>query len=224
MSDYGLVIKNSAGKVVIDSVYKNYTYYESGTSSLVPGINEISITNTTSHLVLVLKPNTDAYMIPYGFLDTTTPGTFESIMIAADATCECEWILYRDGQTTTTNDNGLIIYDSTANVIFNSNETGYVNILNHYYWSLTANDETATNDITVNDSNNYFNIQGTINLTKTVSLVARYYQVGFKKIDSTTVRMGHVITKSHSVSVAHPTAQGSLYPMTIIEYKAPPSI
>jgi len=227
MSDYGLQIRNASGNIQIDSTYKNYTYYEHDESSLNSGVNEISITDTDSSLILVIKPPTTAYVSPYGFLDTTTTGTYESIMLATDSTCSCEWLLYRDGESTTSGDYGLIVADSTSNIIFNSNETGYTTIEKVHGWSFSNSSPESYADITVVDAtNNYFQFLGnSYRADKLTDGTLNYYQLGLKKIDSTTIRIGFILIKTDSTTPSGTGATaGSASPNILIEFRSPPSI
>jgi hypothetical protein len=217
MADYGLIVRNNKRVIVIDSTYKNYSYYQGDTTTLAQYTNTISINSTQDKLITVFKPVTTSYINSYGIgYDGTS---FNSVYIASDSSCNCDWIVYKDGPSTTTGDYGLIVYDSTGDICFNSNETGYLRPLYRYsYSSITYG---YYEDIVVEDAdNNYFLLIGGNGIISANGSTYTIYILGLKKIDSTTLRISYLPIKT-GPSTESAFAANISGPNYVFEFKPP---
>ena len=224
MSDYGLIVRNSHKSIIIDSTYKNFTYYQSGTSTLSIGTNTIPISGTSDMMILVIQPSLDAYIAAYGFLDTTTPGIFESIVLIADAPCDCNWLLYKEGESHPTSDYGLKIKNLDDIIVFNSTEIGYANIIKRHLQGTyyTPGIGFYDPDINILNSNSYFQITGVQYKTICGSGIYTDYISALKKITSTSIRMGYIPLATGSSNST--TSNAIVRNRYILEFRPPPSL
>lgn len=223
MTDYGLRIRNDTNNIIIDSKYKNFSYYDSNISNLNNGLNEISITPTPNNLILAIKPPTNTYVLPFGFKDTTETGTFESIVLYSGDTCSCPWLLYNDNESIISGNYGFKVKNSDNKIVFNSNEKGYTNLVGFYQYNSIV-DLNIYIDVTVNNADdNYFQFLGGAYYSQGTGTTTDNYLWGLKKINSTTIRIGFIKIDSYSSS-NNSVQSGAYGPAFIFEFKKPPSI
>jgi len=220
--EYGTIIRNYVGKVNIDSSYNNHSYYDNDTTTLTSGMNIISINPISKSLVLLTQPNTTSFIRSFGFTDTVTSGTFNNIKLLSSAPCDCKWMLYKEGSTIT-GDYGLKIRDENNNAVFNSNEIGYTNIVDYYSYRVTSGNINNYTDITVDNTDNYFQFMGGNYELVIQSGSYILYTLGIKKIDATKIRVGYIPFMSGSTTNTT-NFSFSLLPRMIIEIKPPPSL
>jgi len=222
MSDYGIIVRNSKRAIIIDSKFKNFSYYQSGTSSLNSGYNIISINNTTDDLILVIQPSEDAFIANYGFVRSDITNEYESIRLLTDGACTCNWILYKSGESIATGDYGLLIRNEDNDICFNSNELGYFNIVRKHSPRIYQ-DDYSKNYFIVNDINNYFQLLGTKYRTTISGGIYTNYISGIKKIDSNTIDVTYTIPVETGSSSGTSTYSTSINTY-LLEIKPPPSI
>lgn len=229
MTDYGLQVYNNEDILVIDSKYKNHIYHSHGTSFLQQYMNVIDIPDLTSTGVIFVKP-TSFLTKAFGF--EKNGNVYDKILIASDSTGYIDWIVYEDIQTEPSGNYGFNVYDSSATIVFSSLETGYLNIVQDYYYSQQQK--------TVHDAyNNYFAMIGCSlgysvlvvwsGGTKTVTYTRQI--TGLKYVDSNTLDFSKFI---FNIEVEQSSEAGggsfmnsgssSSVPQKLIELKKPPSI
>lgn len=223
MTDYGITIRNKKKVVIIDSQYKNYTFYEGGTANLSLYSTLIPIEPTEASLITIIQPPTDHYVNAYGINDSTNGHS--DIIIASSGTTTCKYAVYKDGQSTTEDTFGMIIYDSSGSVVFNSNELGYLKPIARYSYTPPWLN-TSTTNVTVQDTdNNYFVLMGGSTAYYRDGATLYRYLLGMKKINSTTLRLDHV--KIHTENVGGSGSawnQYGYFPQYVYEFEPPPGI
>jgi len=136
MSDYGLRIKNTSGKIQIDSTYRNYVLEKSGSLDLGGGsLTSISITNNPNPPVVLIRP-TDATNKACGVFDITysSPnytavrffggGVFDvSTETSASGTCTFDYKIFTLSESKSTEDYGLRIYNTSEKLVYDSGYT-----------------------------------------------------------------------------------------------------
>jgi len=245
MSEYGLVIRNDTNQIVIDSKYRNYSYSAHGTAVNVTktidhGEYIHTITTTSGIIVAAFRPVSD-YSRLVGFQESGD--TYTGLRFVSDANQSIPYIYYTEGLKNAIPDYGLVIYNDSGTIVWSSGEDGYFNIVEVQDWSVSVSANvtgdcdvkgeafftpTEYKDYTVVDvDNNYFFITGFQHAYSNCApgnWSARY-QIGVKKIDSTTIRFGWFLYDSQTYTGSG-YQSGSLIssPQKLIEIKAPPSI
>jgi hypothetical protein len=221
MTDYGFQVQNNNSIVVVDSTYKNHVYHSHGTASVNQYLTEIDIDDITGSAMLFIKPPTD-YAYPQGFVKNGS--VYDKIVIASNSAQNVEWIVYEEISSVPSGGYGLNVYDSTSNIVFSSNVTGYLNIESEYAYT------TIGSNLTVSDTvNNYFTIMGN-NIgyvaNFTTGILTRDLR-GFKKVDSTTINTAlFTYYSGNDLTISSGSISGSANntPQWFIEIKAPPSL
>jgi len=150
MSDYGLQIINSSGEIQIDSVYKNYTLKQSGSTSLSKGGNAVNITDVSDPPIFVSKANS-VYHHCYGLAESSDDYT--DIYSLSEGSFTLYWKTYIPGYVQSLPTYGLIVRNSSNEIVFSSNDT-WLKLKGVYSRSVAYG---ATSDVTVIDvDNNYF--------------------------------------------------------------------
>ena len=221
MTDYGLELRNNANIVLIDSTYKNHSYLQSGTTFVDRYLTHVSVNPvSTSPLFFINAP----VMLAYNYGIQKNGSDYDEIVIAADSTGYVSWILYQEGHTQPLPDFGMIVYNLSSEVIFQSAESGYVNVSNERSYGSSGN-------VSVQDAvNNYFVITGGEN-RYTYSYSGGYrtetrFMSGFKYVDPTTVNINDFAYFSKTIftgeSGAGSGASGSASsPQQLIELSPP---
>jgi hypothetical protein len=218
MSEYGLEVRNNSNIVIIDSTYKNHTYYQHGSSSVVQYLNEIDIDDLSTSGLLFIKAPSGIYASPFGFKKNGS--VYDKIVIAASGSGTVDWIVFKEGSDALETGYGLVVYDSSSEVVFNSNELGYCNVVN---------DTDVGSTISVLDAvNNYYEYVGgswRYNYNGTTKYTTREI-VGIKYNDSTHIDSSLFIYANvygdHGIGNA--SGNGGRIPTKLIEIKPPPGI
>jgi hypothetical protein len=187
MSEYGLEIRNASNVIIIDSTYKNHVYHQHGSTSVSQYLNEIDIDDLDNPGILFIKAVTGTFLHPYGFVKNGS--VYDKIIIASSGSATAEWIVYKQCDTVSGN-YGLNVYDSSSNIVFSSNEDGYVKVQKRLYY---GGDTINGHDITVTDADNYYYaLTGGGGKYEYIGSVPRHtnrYMFGFRKKDSNTVHL-----------------------------------
>ena len=187
MTDYGIEIRNKSNIIIIDSTYKNHIYHSHGTASVSPYLNEIDIDDISTTGLLFIMPPSGIYARPYGFVKNGS--VYDKIIIAASASGTVDWIVYQECDTTASG-YGLNIYNASGEIVFSSNERGYVNVVNAVSY---GGDMRTGENISVVSTSNYFEVTGGYIGGSSSGGVERRYMVGIKKVDTNTIELKRFI-------------------------------
>lgn len=208
MAEYGMIVRNLYRSIQIDSQYVNFSVYDYGTANLVEGSNLIAITPSSDPMFIIVKPVTDAAVIPIGLYEDS--GQYTHIIIAANGVCSVPWILLKSGASQPEPDYGLVVSDATGNITFSSGELGYARILKVSSFGVTGN-------VGVLNTNNYFFITSNYAAHSGTAL----YVKGIKKYDSEFVTIESVKISDTGGGGGAGSSGATSY---IQEFKTPPSI
>ena len=197
MSDYGLLLKNSSGQTQIDSNYKNYNLNSSMTGTVNYNETDVNTTDTTKVPIVVYKPSSSNFCTHIGFVKSGSTFTHSKFLGGANS-LSIPLRIYVEGQVNSIPTYGLVIRNSSNEVVFHSNDTP-MNIVGIYSDSLGYGSGSGYKDQTVDDAtNNYFILVPTF--PQYINYVAAgfyddfyYYTRGLKKINSTTIRVGQYV-------------------------------
>ena len=199
MSDYGLQLINSGGEIQIDGLYKNFAFNQSGSGSITSGGTpwNINITDVSSAPIFVTKADASIY---HSVVTAIKSGSnYASIEGRASGSMTCYWKVYIPGPISSTPDYGLVVKNSSNEVVFNSDDE-WMKIVSVAADSLA--DGSSTNDHTVDDAtNNYFYLTDPSFSAESTYIGGVLYQNifysrGILKINSTTVRVARFIYHS----------------------------
>jgi hypothetical protein len=206
MVNYGFIAKNIAGDVIIDGLYRNFSYEQKGSTSLSQGNNNVSITNTLKEGLYGIQPQTGKYFATQGFVKSGSYYTDIRIFSTVAATT-VKWILFTEQANVALPDYGMVIYKDDGSTVAFSSAEKYMKIVGIYDGSASVanpgspESDVSYNDITVSDAdNNYFFLQTTNIWSQDVNAPSppsppptrqwsRTWMSGLKKINSTTLRL-----------------------------------
>ena len=238
MADYGTLIYNKGSSVVIDSLYKNYSYQAHGTSNLLATPTEViqGITPNTNNVAVAWRPTTSGYSVMNGL--RLTGGVVDGIRFYSEVNQTINYIYFTEGLKDPIPDYGLVVYgEDGTSIIFSSGETSYFKILKSQIWNANIavygscpSPSPPPNyvDITVNDAdNNYFFVMGRqygfVSCGSTG--VKHNFITGLKKINSTTIRIGFFEIWSQVYTGGGIfTGAASAHPQLFTEVEKPSSI
>ncbi len=114
---YGIEIRNADGNIIIDGTYKNFSLYESSSTILTGAKQSISFaTPTTLIPIIAIKPDT-SYVSLLGYEKSGNNWTGFTVI----GTGTIYWKVYIAFSTSAGGSYGLICYDSSGNIVFDSN-------------------------------------------------------------------------------------------------------
>lgn len=212
MSDYGLLVKNTTGDVQIDSLYRNLSYDESGTSATITNatgvggvyFTTVSITNSSLVPLILIKPDDDHFVAIKQYRKSGTNFiNFDMWTECTDAgtvTTDVDWKCYRENRTASGDNYGLLVYNPDGEVCFDSGKS-YFKVHSIHTIDLTSpavgdrqpgDSETVTHS---GISNPYYIITPTAyfnTLTEVTATTFRqiYWNIGVKRVSSTSVEVG----------------------------------
>jgi len=207
MADYGLEVRNNSDIVMIDSLFKNHSYLESGSVSAQQYINSVDITPVQLTPYAFIKAPTD-YAYIYAVEQNVDTGYYDKISITSNSAQTVNWILYQEGHTKAVPDYGLTVYnlDATNNIVFHSAEDGYVNVINN---RIIGNGNVSV----VDADNNYFAVLGGTEKYQYSYSNGYYteqrYATGIKYVDSTTINVNAFVYYLYSFPIAGGGITGS---------------
>ena len=201
MADYGLIVKNNSNEIQIDSLYKNYTLLQSSSTSISGGIVTIDTQDTTSVPIFASKADATYCHCLYGF--NKSGSSFISAIVYSEGSHTIYWKLFKGDYTATLPTYGLIIKNSSNQIVFSSEDT-WLKIVNVYSRSTSYTDGWI--DITVSDAdNNYFIITDFSWTLFTYGGPPIYSWArsarGFRKTGSTTIRVEQFVYAGGTIPV-----------------------
>ena len=197
MSDYGLLLKNSDEETQIDSTYKNYSLHSTMTGTVNYNETDVNTTDTKKVPIVAYKPSTSNFCCHIGFVKSGSTFTHAKFLGGVNE-LSIPLRVYVEGQVNSLPTYGLIVWNSSGEVVFHSNDTP-MNIVGVYSNSLAWNAGSGYIDVTVDDAtNNYFILVPTY--PQYIDYVLDgffddfyFYTRGLKKINSTTIRVGQFV-------------------------------
>jgi len=150
MSDYGLQIKNSSGGIQIDSTYRNYSLWDSGTYVYTYGSTP-TFKPTNGVPIFVWQPISTSYHTSYGLKQSG--GNYTGVYFGDPVNQPINWAVFTEQPVNTLPQYGLVIRNANNEVVFSSDER-YLKFVGVYPISFLAS---SHQDISVVDAdNNYF--------------------------------------------------------------------
>jgi len=198
MSDYGIIIKNNSGEVQIDSVYKNYALNQSGSQAMVGVAEYVNFTDVSTPPIFATKANASYYHCHPHF--EISGSDYTRALILSEGAYTLYWKLFTSGQVLSLPSYGLVIRNSSNEIVFSSADTWLK--IKGVYSRLVAYG--ATSDVTVVDAdNNYFILTDHSWDLRSIEYPPYwdyYYRArGIKYINSTTIRIGTFIWQEGTV-------------------------
>ncbi len=153
MATYGIIVKKSDGDVQIDGNYKNFALKQEGSTAVGGGdVATINFTDVSTPPIVALRPDTSK-QVCFRKL-TKSGGNFVSGEIFCDSGSFTQyWATFIAGAAAALPDYGLVIRNSSDDVIFHSDDK-HLKIEGVYAGSLVRGNDTS--NITVVDATNYF--------------------------------------------------------------------
>jgi len=115
---YGLEVKNSSGNIIIDGKYKNYAEWASGTTTLGYYVTTIAFTATSQLPLIALRPATGTSVVLWGLRKTGS--NYDGFYVIGYNGTDLDWKIYIAHPGATAETYGLRVYDSGANLVFDS--------------------------------------------------------------------------------------------------------
>ncbi len=199
---FGMIIADVGGNVIVDETHPIFVFRESGSHSIVDsGTTTIDITDTDQILWACIRPSTACHVTMLSF--TMSGSTKTGFQILSDGTGTVQWAVFQSRTTTAIPKYGLVIYDSSNETVFHTNDNYMVSKWGYSFTPCTAVGSTI--EIPVVDSdNNYFVFEAPIyyaEYTQNGSVCqTTYYMIGAQKISSS--RLEGKLIKYYSSTVA----------------------
>jgi len=196
MADYGLVIKNLAGQVQIDSLYKNFCWKEGGSLNIVEGENELDFANVSQVPLIAIRPSTTTFCV-LDKLFKSAAGDYTGAPVRGEIgeSGTIEWELFIAETVNALPAYGLVVRNPSNEVVFSSNEK-YLKIIDVHSFTLTAGYYNYKN-ITVHDANTHYFILypysyyvESIFIEEAGEWETKVMCMGCKKISATVIRVG----------------------------------
>lgn len=202
MPDYGLKVVNQNSEIQIDSFYRNYFFREGG-SVTVSGLTVIDTTDTIVPPLSLLRPNTDRFVNVFSI--DKSGDNYVSIRLVSEAgqSTTVEWKTYTPLTTYTGGMYGLLVYNPSGELVFNSDGKPF-NIVSVHEVTL-ATPPTGIQDVSHGAVNPFYILtprgygvrsEEATGPPAAELYVKRAYTVGIKKLSSTSVRVGWFATTS----------------------------
>jgi len=116
---YGIEIRNTDGNVIIDGTYKNFSFYESGSTALTGNKQSISFATPTALIpIIAIKPDT-SYVSLLGY--EKSGDNWTGFTVHGNGTIY--WKVYIAFSIIAGSTYGLLCYDADGNIVFDSNRT-----------------------------------------------------------------------------------------------------
>lgn len=190
MSDYGIQIKNSDGEIQIDSKYKNFALNQEGSTAISGQITDINFTDVSSPPIFAIRPN--AQLCVHQKFEKSG-GNFISARVFDEYWPQNPftfyWAVFLGGPVTTLPTYGLIVRNSSNEIVFSSNDK-WLKIKGVYSGQAGLGVQV---DVTVVSADNYFLFMPFSCGLEAGSPSWAYHMRGIQKIDATTVRINSFI-------------------------------
>lgn len=183
MADYGLILKNSGNGIQIDSTYKNFTLHDSGTHVSTSGPVEfkyqIDFDDTDDTPILAYRP-ISTYYLARG-INHISGSTFTAAQLLAtdEISVSIPWIVFTETPLNVLPTYGLIVKNSSDEVVFSSNEVYFkIKSVTSLSFILNSSQDIGSLDV---DNNYYF-------LTHNQRWVGGAYYPGIVRLSSSSIR------------------------------------
>lgn len=232
MADYGLLVKNNNSEIQIDSTYRNLSLDESDTGITITNNNNVSsyytrIALTGSSLVpiILIRPNTDDFVVIGAYHKTGANFDGVDMVTMQNQSTVIDWKSYRENRVTSGENYGLLVYNSSGDLCFDSGKN-YFKI--HSVHSITlANPTDREQDLGPYEDITHAAISNPYYILSPSSfwLLAdappqisplRAYLMGIKKLTSTSVRVGWFARFTHESPVDYTINDGNNPTMKLI--------
>jgi hypothetical protein len=230
MSEYGLKVKNSAGDIIIDSLYRNYAFYTSGQAvatwagdgytnyGVMVLVSFTAIPDTQMPLVAI-QPATNRMVNLIGYHKTGSywDGFYIQVGVRYDdgnwANATINYKVFVAGLAAASGTYGMRIYNASGGLIFDSNRK-YFNIgqVNSVNVGAPSSQSTPSVDVThptISDPYYFISPAGYYHGT---SCAGAWIQrnIGLLKLNSTSVKIGW-----NSIWLSEPEGSDASYNPTL---------
>lgn len=195
MPDYGLIVKNNNEEIQIDSTYRNLSLDQSDTST-ISAATKIAITASLLVPLCLVRPNTDRFIAVRSYSKTGSNFDGINILTEYDQSTSIGWQVYRENRTASGENYGLLVYNSSGELCFDSGKN-YFKIFSVHTITLTGGPYGALGDYEdishAGISNPYYILSPSSYWVVAVQgAPGRLYvsSIGIKKLTSTSVRVG----------------------------------
>jgi hypothetical protein len=194
MSTYGLLVKNSAGSIIIDGVSKNFAFYESGSGTITSAAKRLDIafaTPTPQIPIIAIQPSdTTGYTSMMGY--NKSGSNWTGFTVGSNLGSSFNWKAYIAHPTVKAENYGLLVKDPAGEIIFDSART-YFKIYS-VTTSIALANTSAYQDITHAGISNPYYLWAPERFAWQGQFVGGHwiillYRTSIKKIDSTSVRL-----------------------------------
>jgi hypothetical protein len=218
MSDYGLIIKNDSGEIQIDSTYRNLSLDQSGTSESISNDNtsggaytRIAITPSPLVPIVLIRPNTDRFVCVRNYYKSGSNFTGVDIVTERSQSTGIDWQSYRENRTASGDDYGLLVYNSSGDLCFDSGKNYFrivsitesiilddppVGYANGDYQDVT---HTGISDPYYILTPSSYWLRGEYNPAPPRITRFALWMIGIKKLSSTSVRVGWFCFGSYGI-------------------------
>ncbi len=209
---YGMIIADTGGNVIVDETHPIFVFRESGSHSIVDsGTTTIDITDTDQILWACIRPSTACHAALLSFVMSGTTRT--GFKILTDGTGTIDWAVFQSRTTTAIPKYGIVIYDSSEDVVFHSNDNYMVSKYGYSFPPTTS--ITSTREIPAIDAdNNYFVFEAPcyfMEYTYTgAALQTTYYMLGVKKNSSSRLEGKMIKYYDSNIASTHSPVNGSV--------------
>jgi hypothetical protein len=237
---YGMEIVNSDGNVIVDGLYKNFSYYSSGSGTIPGGDTEtgrLSInfsTPTSNPPLIAIQPTGTTFVVSllgYNYNSSTSQYTgftaYSSTKVdyaATWGTATFNWKAYITNPDTVVSAYGLAVYNPAGQVVFDSGRD-YFKIYSVSTDILidepTNSDVNSGSSLTVSHpgiSNPYYTLTPPRMCARRATGMNSYfagYVSGVRKVDSTSVKVNwDVVRRGNGLS-----SFSSPWPQTLLVLK-----
>lgn len=195
MADYGIRVLNASLNVQIDGTYRNYSLWKDGSQQrsatgapwLIATMGEL----TPADMPFITMKAQTATPVVFESVDSTFPvGSLNRIFVGFPYgnALTLKYQIFKPGITKVA-DYGLLIKNTNGTQVFSS-EDKHLNPMGDYTATLGYGNNSASVDITVKDAdNNYFSVFPQVEDRKLAIPSHDFTKRGFKKMDSTTIRV-----------------------------------
>jgi len=149
MSDYGLQIKNSSGGIQIDSTYRNYSLWDSGSYIYTYGSN-LTFKPTSGVPIFAWRPVVTGYHTSYGLIKSGA--NYTGVYLGDTVNQYIDWVVFTEHHANSLPQYGLVIRNANNDVVFSSDER-YLKFEGVYPISFLSS---SHQDISVVDADNHY--------------------------------------------------------------------
>lgn len=217
MSEYGIIVKNNSLETLIDSTYRNLSLDESGSSVSISNDNtsggsytRVSITASSLVPLVLTRPSTDYFVAIRNYYKSGSNFAGIDFVTERSQTTSIDWRSYRENRTASGVGYGLLVYNSSGDLCFDSGKSYFK--IGSITTSISLSSPPAGYtggaymDITHSGFSNPYYIlspssywlRGEYNPYIGVTNIALWL-IGIKKLSSTSVRVGWFCFGSYGI-------------------------